>query len=287
MAETQLKQGRAATPALEGRPATAGWRLGALEWGLLLAALGIWAGSRAYTPAMSLGSGLLVGSSVVRWVRTGRISRATPLDLTLGLFVLSVLAGLWAAPQLGVALPRLYLFLGALGLYYALANSEGRELRLAALGLVSVAAGLSVYFLTQHPWAEASVKFGLVRQVGVGLAGLVPDLGQYKPHPNVVAGVLGIAAPVALALMVESALAWRTTRTAGAAAIGAVAGLGLLTLLGGVVMTESRAVWVALAAALGLAVWRRLRSGWHAAAPGRWPCFGWGWRWVALARRWC
>jgi O-antigen ligase len=226
----------------------------ALEWALLLAALGVWAGTRRYTPLMDLGSGLLVASWLARWARTGAVTRGTGLDGWLLLFLASALAGLWAAPHFGPALVRLYLFLGATGLLYALTNSRGRELAAACGALTLGAATLAVYFATQHPWADAPAKFAAIGRVGAWLGGRMPDLGAYKPHPNVVAGILAVAAPVGAALLAEGVSGWRAGRRA-AAWQALAAGLCLAAILAGVVLTESRAAWVALAGASGLAVW--------------------------------
>src|SRR6185503_11617590 len=64
-------------------------------------------------------------------------------------------------------------------------------------GLTAMAAAFGVYFVTQNPWAEASVKFGAVRQAGLLLNSWAPDLGAYKPHPNVAAPLLGVLIPLA------------------------------------------------------------------------------------------
>jgi O-antigen ligase len=262
MAETPLEAPRAGSAAPSRR---ADWRaalLAGVEWALLAGALATWTASQGYRPTMVYGSGLLTASWLARWARTGQLTRRTPFDWVLGLFAVSALAGLWAAPNLGLALPRWYLFLGAIGLFYALANSAGASRKLAALGLAGLAAALGVYFVTQHPWAQASVKLEAVRALGVRLNQLVPDLGQYKPHPNVVASILGVMTPVAAALAVSGWRQWRDTRGGWMLAQAAVASGCVLVILPALAMTESRATWVGLAAALALAGW------WWAARAG-------------------
>ena len=49
-------------------------------------------------------------SWTARWLRTHSLTRATAADLPLVLFVISALVGLWAAPNLGAGLVRLFLF---------------------------------------------------------------------------------------------------------------------------------------------------------------------------------
>ncbi len=232
------------------------------EWVFLLAAVALWGASKTYSPWMSAGSGLLVGSWAARWVRTGQVTRPTPIDFPLVLFLLSALAGLWAAPDQAEALVRLYLFLAAVGLFYALANSDVGSLTGFSTGLLLFAAVSALYFASQHNWADQPAKFAAIGGMGLRLNQLVPDLGLYKPHPNVAGSILAVSVPVAVMRLVDaikarvSAPNFRMRLNV----IGPLLGFGLClgVILFGLAMTESRASWAALAGALGLVVWWRL-----------------------------
>jgi O-antigen ligase len=206
---------------------------------------------------MNLGRGLVVGSGLFRWLRVGRLTRLTPLDLPLALFLASAALAAAIAPDLAAALVRLYLFLGAVALFYALVNAGPGTLRLFAYALVLAGAALSLYFATQHDWAENPAKFAVVGGLGRSLNQAVPDLGLYKPHPNVVGAILAVAGPVALACLGDEARRlWQSRRASVLGLLGlAVSGLGGLLILAGVIVSESRTAWLALAVAAGLGGW--------------------------------
>ncbi len=226
------------------------------EWLALLAALACWLGSQRYSLVMALGGGCLLLAWLARFARTGQFVAPTALDLPLVAFLLSVLVGLWVAPDGPAALVRLYWFTGAAALYVALAGSRAPVLRWVAVGIVVAAGLLAVYFVTQNPWATAPVKIALVNRLGQMLGGLVPDLGAYKPHPNVVASLLAVILPLAAVLV------WQA-RKAAKALWPVLAALGLLGLIGaGLAFTESRTSMLAVGVAGVVG--------------------GWGW----LARRW-
>ncbi|MBI4316438.1 MAG: O-antigen ligase family protein [Chloroflexi bacterium] len=237
-------------------PAWLGDGLYVLEWALTLAAIGLWASGKIYVPLMNAGSVLLVGAWTLRWAHTRRPFPVTPIDLPLVLFMLSAAVGLWAMPNWWEALTRLYLYLGAVGLFYLLAECSPRALARFSAGFVAFAATLSLYFVTQNDWANQPVKFAAVRALGLALNRLVPDLGQYKPHPNVVASVLALVLPVALMLALQS---WRSRAMADRLTTLIAVGGGLVVLFG-VGMTASRGAWLALAGAAALALWWWLAS---------------------------
>jgi hypothetical protein len=177
----------------------------AAEWILLFAAVGLWVASKTYSPRMNVGSALLVGSWLARWARQGRVTRATPLDIPLLLFLLSAVLGVWVAPDRAAALVRLYLLVAAAALFYFLVNAETPSLRLFVYFFILAAGALGLYFASQNDWTLYPAKFAVIGGLGQRLGQLVPDLGLYKPHPNVVAGILALAAPVAALRFVEDA----------------------------------------------------------------------------------
>lgn len=231
------------------------------EWSALLAALALWIALDTYSTWKIVGVSLLVGSCAARWIRRGRLTRPTTLDLPLFLFFISAVLGLWAAPDRAAGLARLYLLLGAVGLYYALVNAEAESLVSFSGELVGLAAVLSLYFVSQHDWTAHPPKFEAIRDLGLRINSLVPDLGWVDPDPRQVAALLSITAPVAVVGCLEAA---KEIRTAIVKAIEppALAWLGLAmdglsgaAVLSALVMTESRAAWLALFGAGGLALW--------------------------------
>jgi O-antigen ligase len=237
-----------------GYPAAWPAALSVLEWGLLAAAVGLWISARTYTPLIAVGSGLAAASLAIRWLRTRSLTRPTAADLPVILFLVSALIGLWASPNLGAALVRLFLFIGAACLYFGVVNASGDTLTAVCGGLTMAAAAVGIYFATQNPWAEASVKFGVVRQAGMLLNQWVPDLGAYKPHPNVVAGLLGVLAPVAVLQMLQAARRARRSQNLLAWLALLASAVIAAIVAGALFMTESRATWLGLLGAAGLAV---------------------------------
>ncbi|MCC7359757.1 MAG: O-antigen ligase family protein [Anaerolineales bacterium] len=237
------------------------------EWLALLAALGCWLSSSQYSLVMAAGGGFLAVAWLARRARVGQFVVSTPLDLPLLAFLAATLVGLWAAPDGPAALVRVHWFTGAAALCVALAGSRPGVRRWAALGAALAGALLAVYFVTQNPWATAPVKLALINRAGQTLAGFVPDLGAYKPHPNVVASLLALALPVALMPGLASGRAGARGRAQQAVGVFLAAVIAT-----GLVFTESRTALLAVALAGALGIWGRLAA---RLARGRaWP-FGW------------
>jgi O-antigen ligase len=231
----QPAQGRA-----DDLPEPVARQLGTLEWALLLAAFIVGLAAASSLVALFIGSGLLAASWLARWLRTGRLTRATPLDLPLLLFTLSALVALWAAPVMNAALTRFYLFLAAGSVFYALANATPAGLRQAALGVVIVSALMAAAWIVLRP--PASIL-----------------------HRNDVAGLQVVAVPVAVALLVHYTRRWQSSQSSRAWHRAGLAGVALLVMVPTPLLAGSRTVLLAAAAAVAVASWwwlaGRLRSG--------------------------
>ena len=98
---------------------------------------------------------------------------------------------------------RLLPLLGAVGLFYSVANSRPRALATFADAFVIVVAVAGIYLASQHDWTIAEARFAFVGRLGEGLNRAIPEFGQIELHWNVVrnglAAVLGIALPIAIA----------------------------------------------------------------------------------------
>jgi O-antigen ligase len=221
------------------------------EWLFLLTAVGLWTAFKSYNPLMNAGVGLWAGTWVARWLRTGHLSRLTPIDTPMLGFILSILIAQWVAPIWTDGIVRLFLLLGAIGLFYTLANSSLSVLNIFCFGFVGVSAILGLYFASQNPWADQPAKFALLQTIGLWLNAHVPTLGLYDPHPNVVAGFLAVATGVGVALFWQRLLVWRQSSPGARVYTTLLGGIGLI-LLFGLIMTQSRAGWLAVAGAVAL-----------------------------------
>lgn len=255
---------------------SAGWLdkfLIASEWGFGLLAVGLWVGSKTYHPYMNAGIGLWAGTWVARWLRIGRLSRPTPADVPLIGFAVSAVIAAWIAPNQSDALARLALFAGAIGLYYVVANAGGRALLRFCYGFISAASLFGLYFASQHAWIAQPAKFESLQRIGLFLNARVPFLGFHDPHPNVVGAFLAVATGIWLALFAQQLFAWRRSGFARPVEILGLSGLGAV-LLFGLLMTQSRAGWLAVAGAPALGgAWRV--AGWIArrASLPQWAVF--------------
>jgi O-antigen ligase len=202
---------------------------------------------------------------VVRWLLTGRPSRRTPYDWPLALFLISGGISVWAAYDAVVAWQKFWLIVGAVLIFYALANAralwpkEGPATADARLwGLTGLGLLISGYFMTTHDWTAVPSPIAAINQVGEALRQLLPTLPGHRLNPNVAGGLLAFMAPFAASLAFSAG--WRAPKEA---AIKAAAWLALLFILFGLVLTVSRGAWLALAGATGLFLLWRL-AGWTA-----------------------
>ncbi len=134
------------------------------EWTCLLAALGaltITEEADRYVAVewlMLAGLAGLAASFAVRWARTGHPIRRTGLDGPWALFLVSAAIAAWISYNYGEAWLKFARILAAAVLYYALADSDERTLRGVAAGFVLAAAGLALYWPTQHDFAAEPGK---------------------------------------------------------------------------------------------------------------------------------
>lgn len=235
----------------------------AAEWGCTLAAAGLWVTERPPTGVLLLATPLWVAAWGWRWLRLGRPTRPTALDWPIVVFLLTALVSLWAAPDRALALVRLNFFLGAVGLYYVLANGPRRWIEWFGYAVGGLAALLGLYYASQHNWASSPAKIALIDHAGKLFNRLAPQLGWYQPNANVVGSLLALVLPIPVLQMLA--------RLKGHRAAALLAGLSALLISFGLVMTESRTAVLALAGAAGLAGWWWLsgRPFWRFSNPRR------------------
>ena len=191
----------------------------------------------------------------VRYLLTGRLTQRTQFDGPLLLFLLTAGLSVWSAFDLQTAWSKFWLVVGAILLFYALANAnplgQVRAWLLALLG-----AGVAVYFVASTDWDAQPAKFEMLTSLGRALQAPLPALSGPRLNPNVAAGVLVTTAPYAGWAVIE---AWYGVRRA-VQPRGLHPGLALAVGLGasalivlGLLLTASRGAWLALACAVLLA----------------------------------
>jgi hypothetical protein len=200
---------------------------------------------------------------LARLALTRRLTRRTPFDLPLLLFLVTAGVGVWAAYDRQAAWPKFWLIVGGGLLFYALVNAEAIG-RARAWLLTFFGAGVALYFLATHDWEAMPAKIAALTELGRRLQAPLPALPGHRLHPNVAGGIMAMMAPYAGWVTLE---AWRdVSRNSGpvsaAELVPLVIGQGALALtLFGLLMTTSRGAWLGLGGALLLAaLW--FVSGW-------------------------
>jgi putative inorganic carbon (HCO3(-)) transporter len=200
---------------------------------------------------------------VIRFALTGRPTRRTPFDLCMALFLLTAVVGIGVAFDRQAAWARFWIIVGAVLLFYALANAESAgSLRVWFLALLGAA--LAAHFVITHDWQAYATKIAFLNRLGQALQAPLPRLPGLGANPNVTAATIGPLVPFAglAAVLAKRALVSaprpRSTRLWLAFGLGLAA---LVLVSFGLLMTVSRSAWLAVLGALLLAAaW--LTAGW-------------------------
>jgi O-antigen ligase len=201
--------------------------------------------------------------------------RRTNGDLLLAIFLLTAIVSVWSAYDREVAWQKLWLIVGALLLFYALAAQPKENLWIIASVLGSIATLIALAFALTSDWIAKPSDLPFLTRIGHWLMAVRPELPvKLQPlHPNLVGGLLAILLPFALADAYHRRRIWRVNLSSALGFGWALLKIGLIAV--GLFLTSSRGAWLALGAAFGCwQVWRG--AGWLA---GR---FGWSQRVVTL-----
>lgn len=201
-----------------------------------------------------LGAYPLILASVpvaIRLLLTGRLSRRTPFDVPLGLFLITAGLAVWSAYDREAAWAKFWLIAGGILLYYALANAtvlgKARAWLPAFLGAM-----LAVYFVITNDWGFYPADSAALTLLGETLQSLAPAVAGPRLNPNEVGGILAMLLPFAAWVTWD---AWRMFRAGTdrplASLIGVAAGSLMFVMISlGLAMTGSRGAWLALGVGL-------------------------------------
>ncbi len=170
--------------------------------------------------------------------------RRTWFDFPLVVFLLTAAVGVWAAYDHERAWAKFWIIVSAVAVYYALVSQPKANLWLMA----GLASGLGVfiagYFSLTHNWKILPADIGLLNRFGLWWMSIRPELSLRPLYDNIAGGLMAMLLPFPVALGLR---AWQERRIAKgifALAAGGWTGVGLL-------MTSSRAAWLALAVGTG------------------------------------
>jgi O-antigen ligase len=171
--------------------------------------------------------------------------RFTKFDPALLIFFFTALVAVWATYDPDAGLAKFWLILGSILLYYALAGQTRTNLWAVIKLIALISSGVALYFLLSHDWQTQSADILLIHRAGMWWMGARPLAIAQSIHPNIAGGLLALFLPFYVALGMR---AWRKQSIR----------LGLFVFLTGMIsvvgllMTSSRAAWLALAIALGI-----------------------------------
>jgi putative inorganic carbon (hco3(-)) transporter len=186
--------------------------------------------------------GLPVGARL--WTRRTPLAR-TPLDIFFLLFLVTAVIGLWAAYDRDTAAGKFWVLAGAVLLYYALAGQPRANIWAAAAVMILLGAGAATFFLLTHDWRDLPADLAILNQVGLHLMRLQPELLRGSIVDNIAGGILAGLVPLAISWGLYS---WQRRQRLALLLVSLAGGLMLFGLL----MTSSRAAWLALVAAAGV-----------------------------------
>lgn len=174
--------------------------------------------------------------------------RRSPLDLWLGLFLITVLLGVWYSFSARMALFKFWMVVASLALYYVITAVRRRYAWWVVGFCGPVTAVLALYFISANVWLRGLMIAGGFFRPLLSLAAMQRFWPLMTPHPNVIGGLIAMFLPFIVAYGVyvrrkeekRQSLFWIT----------AVSCLMAITAL---LLTKAVAAWLALAA--GSAVW--------------------------------
>jgi len=234
---------------------------------LVLVALLFFIVRPAFAPQALL---LALAPWAVRLFKHGRLTRYTLFDLPLALFLGSALIGVWAAYDTQAAWQKFWLIVGAVLLYFSILNGRPSAKRRGgarssswALLFSLLGAGLSLYFVTQHDYTTGAMKVAAISTLGTWIHGHVPQIGGETFHPNVVGGILAVVLPLSIANVWH----WLYPARGGTVSkanypLFLLSVAASVTIALGLLMSQSRGAWLALAAAGGIWGMGRVRERW-------------------------
>jgi hypothetical protein len=180
------------------------------------------------------------------------IGPRTDFDIPLLLFLVSAAVAVWSAYNQDSAWSKFWLVVGGIAIYYAFAHWSQLELpgipEQQAILLSLLGAAVASYFVVTHNWDQFPGKVQFLEQIGRALQTPLPDFPGHRLHPNVAGGILAMMVPFACASII-------LTKSSNHRPWFFVSLIALLAIMLGLLLTSSRGAWIALLAAMGIAVW--------------------------------
>ncbi|MCC7130649.1 MAG: O-antigen ligase family protein [Anaerolineae bacterium] len=200
-----------------------------------------------------------------------RAMAATGLERPLILFIVSAGASVWLAYDRIPALISFGRILLAAGLFFLVVNLPRRLQAYAAWIFLCLTAAFSVFWALRNNYAAGPDEFDWITSIGVRLNATFPLSAGPALHPNVAAGTMLAGLPFGIVL------GWGAYKQAQTGLVILASGTSAL-ILAGLLLADSRGVWVGLGATVLLAGLAAVQRRWFSVRRARRRFWG-----VALA----
>jgi len=188
----------------------------------------------------------------LRFLVNGRLSRRTPADYPVLLFIALIPVTLWATAIPDVTLIQVMRLLSGIGLFYAIINSVNNKRHFSWLVNLLILAGV---FLAGYAFISVSWKMGRLNIIPVEIYSRLTPLIEDVVHPNVMAGSLLLILPLGLALLL---FGWR--KFSWIYWIGIFLAVTIMTVV--LILTKARAAWMAITIVILILSSMRWRKVW-------------------------
>ncbi len=192
-----------------------------------------------YQPIVSAALVLIAIFFILSGIQGRLIRRRTGLEIPLFLFVISAGLAVYISYNQSLALLQLARLLAAVALYFAIAESIDPFPELVAVGFLTLAAGLAIFWSLKHDFTLEPGKLALITGTGKWINAHFPAPPGPVIHKNAAGATLLLAVPFGLALTWQ---AWMRRRLVFAVVFLVLSSIVLLGLL----MTSSVGSWAGL-----------------------------------------
>src|SRR5712692_7669338 len=180
-----------------------------LDVGLVALAASIW----HVRPQLGVWPLALIGvAGLLRLAAPGYLTRATPFDFPLAVFLLTALTSALIAFNQGSewihasvysnwAWSKFWLIVVAIALFYALANLRGiRQIWWLLRGYTLLGAAVAIYFVVVFDWRAGAAKFSVLSTLAALLTAPLPRLPLPSLFPNLAGGIVAMLVPFCVVL---------------------------------------------------------------------------------------
>jgi len=188
-----------------------------LEWLTIASGIILLSFSETLNSFTIFGCFLVFASFIFRSFRTKHIIPSTGLEIPWLFFILSALAACLFAYNHEAAILQFMRIFAALTIYYEICESNNSTITLLAYSFVLFAVFLAFYWVLQNNFNPNRILLNSIQQLGSSINYALPKskypwLFPITIHKNVAAGVLVLAIPFGISLMIKAIINERISK---------------------------------------------------------------------------